>query len=85
MLPDYQGIGIGSSLLNFVAALLKKEGGRVRIVTAHPGVVASLSKQDAWICCDSGLKHRVNKSGDFAKHNQNFTSKRISHSFEYIG
>lgn len=47
-LPQYQGLGIGSALLNRVAHAEHLEGYRVRITTSHPAMVHSLSKSALW-------------------------------------
>ena len=49
VLPDYQGIGIGKSLLNFVAELYFKKKKRVMITTSHPAVNHFLNKDKRWI------------------------------------
>jgi len=51
-LPDFQGIGIGKRLLNFVADKYKQEGFRVSIGTSHPAMVASLRKDARWVLTD---------------------------------
>jgi GNAT superfamily N-acetyltransferase len=48
-LPDYQGIGIGKHLLNWVADLYKKQGLRVSIGTSHPAMVQSLRRDERWV------------------------------------
>jgi len=48
-LPDYQGIGIGKALLNFVADKYKNDRHRVSIGTSHPAMVQSLHRDDRWI------------------------------------
>jgi GNAT superfamily N-acetyltransferase len=47
-LPDYQGVGIGKALLNFVAEKYKQEGIRMTIGTSHPAMVQSLQKSKDW-------------------------------------
>ena len=48
-LPDYQGVGIGKQLLNFVADRYKKKGCRITIGTSHPAMIQSLLKDKQWI------------------------------------
>ena len=55
VLPDYQGIGIGSRLLDAVAGILREENWRVAITTSHPGMIAHLGRSQAWkvTACDA--------------------------------
>ena len=55
VLPDYQGIGIGSRLLDAVAAILQEENWRVAITTSHPGMIAHLGRSPSWkvTACDA--------------------------------
>ena len=48
-LPDYQGVGIGKHLLNFVADRYKKTGDRVTLGTSHPAMIQSLLKAKQWV------------------------------------
>ena len=51
-LPDYQGVGIGKQLLNFVADKYKQQGLRVSIGTSHPAMVQSLRRDKRWVLTD---------------------------------
>jgi GNAT superfamily N-acetyltransferase len=48
VLPDFQGIGIGSRLLDGVAGILRAENWRVSVTTSHPGMIAHLGRSKAW-------------------------------------
>src|SRR5439155_3212987 len=39
VLPDYQGVGIGNTLSEWLGAYLKKNGYRFRSVTSHPAMI----------------------------------------------
>lgn len=58
VLPDYQGIGIGSRLLDAVAGILQEENWRVSITTSHPGMIAHLGRSQTWkvTACDAMSK-----------------------------
>jgi len=56
-LPDYQGIGIGKRLLNFVADLYKQQGLRTSIGTSHPAMVQSLRVDKSWVLTSIGDSH----------------------------
>jgi GNAT superfamily N-acetyltransferase len=47
-LPDYQGLGIGTRLLEFVAARVKASGERISITTRHPAMCAYLARSPRW-------------------------------------
>jgi GNAT superfamily N-acetyltransferase len=57
-LPDYQGVGIGKQLLNFVADRYKQQGLRVSIGTSHPAMVQSLRSDGRWILTSIGDSHQ---------------------------
>jgi GNAT superfamily N-acetyltransferase len=47
-LPDFQGVGIGARLLDFVAQKKQREGQRVNITTSHPAVIAHCRRSSRW-------------------------------------
>jgi len=48
-LPDYQGVGIGSSLLNFVGGYYKNVLNRkLYITSSHPSIIKGLVKRKEW-------------------------------------
>lgn len=47
-LPDYQGIGIGTTTTEAVAQLLRTEGHRVNITTSHPAMLAHCRRSPNW-------------------------------------
>jgi GNAT superfamily N-acetyltransferase len=47
-LPDYQGIGIGMSLAETVAALYQRRGVRVNITASHPAVIGHCRRSPLW-------------------------------------
>lgn len=49
VIPDYQGIGIGGSLLNFVSSKYKNLNYRVRITSALLALFKKLKKDKSWI------------------------------------
>jgi energy-coupling factor transporter ATP-binding protein EcfA2 len=48
VLPDYQGIGIGSRFRDAVAAIEMPRCRRLSLVTSHPGMIRSLEKSRLW-------------------------------------
>lgn len=48
VLPEYQGMGIGSGFLLAVARYYRGQGQRVGITTSHPAMIAHLSRSPQW-------------------------------------
>ena len=44
VLPDYQGLGIGTRVMAAVAELRRAAGRRVNVTTSHPSMIAGLSR-----------------------------------------
>lgn len=83
-LPDVQGLGIGSAMLETVAALHRAEGRRVSITASHPAIVAHCRKSPLWRAVDvKRSRARSQKRGNpFAGHYRD-SAGRIVVSFEY--
>ena len=48
VMPDYQGIGIGSKVAEAVAQMFTDQGNKVTAVTTHPAMIAHRTKSKAW-------------------------------------
>lgn len=48
ILPDYQGIGLGTKFLNAIAERYKKQGYQFSIVTSAKNMINALNKSDKW-------------------------------------
>ena len=48
VLPDFQGVGIGSRVLDTVAAIYRRGGQRMGITAAHPGMIRRLCRSPNW-------------------------------------
>lgn len=65
-LPDFQGIGIGSRLLDHVSAIEQAAGKRVNITTSHPAIIAHCRGSPRWKAIAvrrSGTTSRQSKEG----------------------
>lgn len=90
ILPEFQGLGISSSIMNVFGAMYKAKGIEVTIRTVHPIVGGFLNKSNNWkelstnnksISKNSSL---TNNTGDIKK--TNITSLgRSAFSYKYIG
>ena len=83
VLPDYQGVGIGTSLNDCIAQRYKNNGFIVRNVTSSPQMIASLLRNKKWECAHKG---RIRKTkGNYNSIKNSASSNRITCSFAYIG
>ena len=82
-LPDYQGIGIGTAVMEAVAGLHRLEGHRVNATASHPAVIAHCRRSPLWRAVS------VKKTGSHSA--QRFirgyrgSGGRAVVSFEYVG
>lgn len=50
ILPDYQGIGIGTKFLNIVAEYYAQQSFEISMVTSAKNMIGALYKSDKWFC-----------------------------------
>jgi energy-coupling factor transporter ATP-binding protein EcfA2 len=89
-LPDYQGVGLGNALSEYVASLFVATGKPYRDTTAHPGHVQHRIRSHLWKCVRSpGLNKPVRRRGRAATPGLGLAATtatdRLTTSFEYIG
>ncbi|MBN2580896.1 MAG: hypothetical protein JXB10_18060 [Pirellulales bacterium] len=81
-LPDYQGIGIGMTVAEAVAEIVRGEGCRLNITASHPAVIAHCRRSPKWRAVS------VKKTGSRGKGkfmpNYRSSAGRAVVSFEYI-
>lgn len=84
-LPDYQGVGIGSALANFVASIFAATGKPYRSTTSHPAFIASRRRSKLWRMT---IKPQLRSAG-CASSNRSIVAaaavNRTPASFEYVG
>lgn len=88
VLPDYQGIGIGTKFINEVAKMIIVRGQNLNLTTTTPSLVYALKKKPQWKLVRHGrIKSSMdnfNRYGLKNKHLSNAKSNnRITYSFEY--
>ena len=84
-LPSYQGLGIGTSVLNSVAAHYRVElKNKVTITTSHPGLMYSLNNSAVWRCT-RGLSRSHKQQGTESHMNSTTSARRKTATFEYDG
>ncbi|MEM1213023.1 MAG: GNAT family N-acetyltransferase [Planctomycetota bacterium] len=82
VLPDYQGFGIGTRLLETVADLEVARGNceRFSLVTSHPALIRSLARREGWAC--SGVnKGNKQQAGFVAARNEQRAQEHARHAF----
>ena len=84
VLPDFQGVGIGNKLSEFVASIYKNEGYRFISTTSAPSMMIHRANSKKWKC------HRFGRASGESKTSmqslkKSLSSKRISAGFEFIG
>ncbi len=79
VLPDFQGLGLGKNILNYISSLYAKEKSTMYIRTMSPALGIALSKDKNWIATSSNLK--IPK----ADTNGRKLIERPSYSYKYIG
>ena len=80
VLPDYQGIGVGKALLNYVAELYHKKGFRMTITTSHPSLNKSM--KFPWRLIRQGRVAQQGRTSKIAVKNT-LTVRRHTCSWEY--
>ena len=89
VLPDYQGIGIGTRFIKAIAKMIDDRGQSLHLITTTPSLVGALAKDSEWILRrygrdKSGMKGYERYSDAGLHHLKNTTSqKRITYSFTY--
>jgi len=84
VLPDYQGIGIGTRLLNMSANHYRRSGFDVHIITSNPALNHALKKSSEWMLSRQG---RINgKQGPLGANFMRATSReRSTATWKYRG
>jgi len=88
VLPEFQGMGIGNALSDWVAEKIVENGGRYFSKTAHPAMGEHREKSNKWkptsknkvIRNDYKSKRKTKEDGHKGKH-----AHRLCYSHEYVG
>jgi ABC-type iron transport system FetAB ATPase subunit len=85
-LPDFQGVGIGNAVSEFVAGMYVCKGKGYRSTTSHPGMIGHRARSPHWRMVRapglSGICFKEAAKAAFGSHRAN---DRLTASFEYIG
>lgn len=86
VLPDWQGLGVGTTFEEYVAERYCAMGYRFRSVTAHPGLIRHYLASPRWRC-DLRPDGKLRASGKTAskqlKDHQNGTRQMLLYGFEF--
>lgn len=83
-LPDFQGVGVAGTLLEFVCGLYRCLGKPVSITSGHPGLVRALSKSHTWKTLRPFSARLGRRTGNRIAYSD-ASSQRKTASFEYVG
>ncbi len=83
VLPDYQGIGIGTRFITFIAEEYKKQDLTMKLITTTPAIRFALDKSKKWALTRSGYV-QPNGNKKYMKHlTSSESSKRITYTYVY--
>ena len=83
VLPDYQGIGIGTKFISYISSIYAKNGLTMKLITTTPAIRFALDKSENWILTRSG---KVQPSGNtkYMTHwSKSESSSRITYTYIY--
>lgn len=89
VLPDYQGVGIGTAFISAIGEIITKQGYELNLTTTTPALVPALTKSPNWILSRYGRAKTTTigyqkKYGIKIEHLNNTKSDtRITYSFWY--
>lgn len=87
VLPDWQGLGIGTRMEEWLAEHYCAKGYRFRSVTAHPGLVRYYLRSPRWVCDrrpeDVVLQSGANANASLSKHQAEVRMLQ-TYAFEYL-
>lgn len=88
VLPDYQGLGIGNRLSEWLGEKLKKEGKIFISTTSHPAMISHRNASSKWVMTrkPSHVITKENRKGTkSANHAKSSSAGRLTCSFQYVG
>ena len=86
VLPDYQGLGIGTKLLDFIAEMYHKEVKTIYLKTSHIRFINHCFSSESWECISNTKQgKRFDWKNKCDTKIDSKYKKRITESFVYIG
>ena len=85
VLPDYQGLGIGFYILNYVSKLYLTDNKTMYIKSSNPSILSPLEKNKDWLKVKDFKNVDLLKKHNLKNGRTRFLKESISKSFKYIG
>ncbi len=86
VLPDYQGLGLGNKLSEWLAKKMIEQGFRYTSVTSHPSMVRHRIASPLWkVIREAGRVSRASEGSVSFSGSYLGASARLTYSFEYVG
>lgn len=85
VLPDYQGVGIGTTLSACIAQIYVEQRKRYRSTSSHPGFIAHRDKSKSWKLVAQSALGFGDVRGGKGNSKSTFKMKRSACTFEYVG
>ncbi len=83
-LPDFQGVGIGNALSEFVASLFAATGKRYCSRTSHPAMIRHRANSKLWKM-QRGISFGARHTGECASMNRTAAWSRLIAGFRFVG
>lgn len=84
-LPDFQGVGLGNAMSEFLAGIYSATGKPYRSVTAHPAMIAHRARSPLWTMIQKPQRNpNIGKKGYKRLVRTSSTKRRVA-SFQYVG
>lgn len=84
-LPDFQGVGIGNAMSDYVASMCKAVGYRYMSQTSHPAMIGSRNKSKNWKMTRKPSRISSAHSATSGRRSWRVQTQRNTASFEYVG
>ncbi len=84
VLPDYQGIGLGTRLASWVGVYYTAQKYHLRIITSQPALMTAFKRDGRWRCYFLGRQHAPSITGTTGRTRKNASSSRLTSSWEFV-
>lgn len=85
VLPDYQGLGIGTKLFDFFGEYFISNGDKLFLRSSHVRLANHCRDSSKWLEGSSSCKISNAGGASHEKKYKNYDRKRVPYSFEYVG
>ena len=85
ILPDYQGLGLGMVMANYLGDMLLKEGHPLSVISSHPALIHAWAKSHTWVMTSYGHKIGMTSYGNEQVKEMAKSALRVTGTFIYVG